>query len=139
MIYLNIGSNLPSYNGNRYQNINKAILLMSDFFDIKKRSDFYETPSYPNKSNPKFVNIMLKGKTILEPIALLERLKKIEKKIGRIKKIKMSLEYVISILLTSTEFFLKRKIYNYHTQDFMKEILFYFRLKRFHLCGNILF
>ena len=86
MIYLNIGSNLPSYNGNRYQNINKAILLMSDFFDIKKRSDFYETPSYPNKSNPKFVNIMLKGKTILEPIALLERLKKIEKKIGRIKK-----------------------------------------------------
>ena len=82
---------------------------------------------------------MLKGKTILEPIALLERLKKIEKKIGRIKKIKMSLEYVISILLTSTEFFLKRKIYNYHTQDFMKEILFYFRLKRFHLCGNILF
>ena len=86
MIYLNIGSNLHSYNGNRYQNINKAILLMSDFFDIKKRSDFYETPSYPNKSNPKFVNIMLKGKTTLEPIALLERLKKIEKKIGRIKK-----------------------------------------------------
>ena len=86
MIYLNIGSNLHSYNGNRYQNINKAILLMSDFFDIKKRSDFYETPSYPNKSNPKFVNIMLKGKTILEPIALLERLKKIEKKIGRIRK-----------------------------------------------------
>ena len=59
MIYLNIGSNLPSYNGNRYQNINKAILLMSDFFDIKKRSDFYETPSYPNKSNP-FWDTLLK-------------------------------------------------------------------------------
>ena len=93
MIYLNIGSNLPSYSGNRYQNINKAILLMSDFFDIKKRSHFYETPSYPNKSNPKFINIMLKGKTTLEPIALLERLKKIEKRIGRIRKNKNDINY----------------------------------------------
>ena len=57
MIYLNIGSNLPSYSGNRYQNINKAILLMCEFFDITKRSHFYETTSYPNKSNPKFINI----------------------------------------------------------------------------------
>ena len=117
MIYLNIGSNLPSYNGNRYQNINKAILLLNDFFDIKKRSHFYETPSYPNKFNPKFINIMLEGKTTLEPIDLLERLKKIEKRIG----------YVISISLILIEFFLKRRIWNYHTPNYMKEILFYFR------------
>ena len=87
MIHLNIGSNLSSFFGSRYDNVTIAInLLIESKLMISKISSFYETPSYPNKSNPKFVNIMLKGKTTLEPIALLERLKKIEKKIGRIKK-----------------------------------------------------
>jgi len=109
MIYLNIGSNLPSYNGNRYQNINKAILLLNDFFDIKKRSHFYETPSYPNKFNPKFINIMLEGKTTLEPIDLLERLKKIEKRIGRIKKNKNEPRVCDIDIIDFNRIFLKKK------------------------------
>ena len=82
---------------------------MSDFFDIKKRSDFYETPSYPNKSNPKFVNIMLKGKTILEPIALLERLKKIEKRVGRIKKNKNEPRVCDIDIIDFNRIFLKKR------------------------------
>ena len=88
MIYLNIGSNLPSFNGNRYQNINKAILLMSDFFDIKKRSDFYETPSYPNQSFPKFLNVGIIAHYNNSYLDLLNETKKIEKKLGRIKAVK---------------------------------------------------
>ena len=50
MIHLNIGSNLNSKFGNRFDNITIAIgLLSSAKVKIKKISNFYETPSYPNK------------------------------------------------------------------------------------------
>ena len=56
MIYLNIGSNLSSAYGDRFNNITYAIsLLIKKKIKIMKISDFYETPSYPNKKNPKFI------------------------------------------------------------------------------------
>ena len=58
MIHLNIGSNLKSKFGNKFQNISLAItLLIESEINILKISDFYETPSYPNKFFPKFINI----------------------------------------------------------------------------------
>ena len=58
MIYLNIGSNLSSDFGDRFENITKSILfLIKENIEIIKISDFYETPSYPNKKNPKFINV----------------------------------------------------------------------------------
>ena len=58
MIHLNIGSNLNSIHGSRYDNISIAInLLIEENVKIKKTSNFYETPSYPNQKLPKFLNI----------------------------------------------------------------------------------
>ena len=49
MIHLNIGSNLESKFGNKFENISIAInLLIASNLKIKKISSFYQTPSYPN-------------------------------------------------------------------------------------------
>ena len=48
MIHLNIGSNLNSIYGSRFENISIAIqLLIEAKIQIEKISHFYETPSYP--------------------------------------------------------------------------------------------
>ena len=58
MIHLNIGSNLDSKYGTKFENISIAVnLLINSKLKIKKISNFYETPSYPNKQLPKYVNI----------------------------------------------------------------------------------
>ena len=49
-------------------------------------SNFYKTPSYPNKKLPYFVNIGLTATYDLDPYALLKEINLIEKKIGRVKK-----------------------------------------------------
>tara|TARA_B100000965_G_scaffold397920_1_gene415179 strand:- start:12 stop:521 length:510 start_codon:yes stop_codon:yes gene_type:complete len=86
MIYLNIGSNLSSPNGGRKDNILKAIKCLKEMnFEIIKISSFYETPSYPNKSDPKFINLCVKLKSNLQPFKFLIKIKEIEKKLGRIR------------------------------------------------------
>ena len=58
MIHINIGSNLTSKFGNRFENISAAInLLFNSKIKIKKISNFYETPSYPNNKLPPFLNV----------------------------------------------------------------------------------
>ena len=58
MIHINIGSNLNSKYGTKFENISIAVnLLIDSKLKIKKISSFYETPSYPNKNLPKFINI----------------------------------------------------------------------------------
>ena len=89
MIYLSIGSNLSSSFGDRIYNIKKTVhLLRNNEIFIKKISSFYETPSYPNEKNPRFINIALsiffKGK----PNDLLSKIMHIENIMGRIRKIK---------------------------------------------------
>tara|TARA_A100001011_G_C14132375_1_gene766033 strand:- start:465 stop:977 length:513 start_codon:yes stop_codon:yes gene_type:complete len=85
MIYINIGSNLNSSIGDKFQNINETIKIIKTFeISIKKISNFYVTPSYPNKSFPKYANICLAIKFNNDPKTLLNILKRIEKKMGRI-------------------------------------------------------
>ena len=86
MIHLNIGSNLNSKYGSRFENISIAInLLIDSKIRIKKISNFYETPSYPNNNLPKFLNIGLLVDFDNNYINLFNIIKKIEKKLGRIK------------------------------------------------------
>ena len=86
MIHLNIGSNLNSNFGNRFQNISIAVDLLSKLeIKIIKISNFYETPSYPNKNLPKFINIAAMIETKLEYKHLLKETLKIENKLGRSK------------------------------------------------------
>ena len=86
MIHLNIGSNLDSIYGSRYDNISIAInLLINSKIKIKKISNYYETPSYPNNNFPKFLNVGLFIEYNKNYSSLLSIIKQIEKKLGRIK------------------------------------------------------
>ena len=86
MIHLNIGSNLNSKHGSRYDNISIAISLLIDSkIKIKKISNFYETPSYPNNNFPKFLNVGLSIEYKYKFLDLFKIIKKIEKKLGRIR------------------------------------------------------
>ncbi len=84
MIYLNIGSNLSSKEGGRKKNILKAITYLNKLkLNLIKISSFYETPSYPNNSDPKFINLCVKLESNIKASELLNEIKKIEKKLGR--------------------------------------------------------
>ena len=86
MIHINIGSNLNSKFGTKFKNISIAInLLINSKLRIIKISNFYETPSYPNKKMPKFVNIGLTAEYALDEAKLIKEIALIEKKIGRVQ------------------------------------------------------
>lgn len=78
-VVIAIGSN----KGNREENIIKGIKEMEKFVKIKKISSFYENPPV-NAKGGFFLNGAIEGYTELSPLKLLERLKEIEKKLGRI-------------------------------------------------------
>ena len=81
-IYLGVGSNL----GNKKKNIEKVKFeLFQNDIRILRSSNFYESLSWPNPKNPKFLNIILKISTNLKPLDLLKKCKKIEHKLGRKK------------------------------------------------------
>ena len=91
MIHLNIGSNLNSKFGTKFKNISIAInLLINSKLKINKISNFYETPSYPNKKLPKYANIGLLAEYSFSYAKLFDEITLIEKKIGRVKSIKNS-------------------------------------------------
>ena len=78
--FLSIGSNL----GNKKKNIEIAkFKLKKNNIKIIKVSKNYETLSWPNKKNPKFINVVIKIKTFLSPNDLMEKCLNIEKELGR--------------------------------------------------------
>ena len=84
MIFLGLGSNLTSKYGDRFTNINLAISFLEEYgIKVIKKSSFYETPSYPNKENPKFINAVILVETILSPTDLMSVLLFIEEKLER--------------------------------------------------------
>ena len=84
MIILGLGSNLSSSYGDRFDNINLATEYLKVYgIKILKKSSFYETLSYPNKKNPKFINIVVLVETHLSPIDLMSVLIFIEEKLER--------------------------------------------------------
>ena len=78
-IILSIGSNL----GDRKQNIENAISLLSDNCTIHKCSQIYETEPYGNINQNWFLNIVLIVDTLLTPENFLLTCKTIEFKLGR--------------------------------------------------------
>ena len=84
MLLLELGSNLPSSFGDRFENLNLAISYLESYqIKIIKRSSFYETPSYPDLKNPKFINIVVETFTSLSPEDLASVLIFIEEKLER--------------------------------------------------------
>ncbi len=87
MVILSLGSNLPSKYGDKFENLKYAISLLEDRgILLDKKSSFYETPSYPDKSKPKFANMVISIKTSLSPVNLMTIIIDIEKKLERIRK-----------------------------------------------------
>tara|TARA_B100002051_G_C16714267_1_gene628431 strand:- start:357 stop:884 length:528 start_codon:yes stop_codon:yes gene_type:complete len=83
--YLAIGSNL----GDRLTNIEEAKrYLILNNIRIENSSSYYETPSWPNRNFPKFLNIVIKVNTDLSIVNLFKIIKAIEKKRGRKKNLK---------------------------------------------------
>ena len=84
MLLLGLGSNLPSRFGDRFKNINLAISYLESYkIKVIKKSSFYESLSYPNKENPKFINVVIKASTYLKPEDFASVLIFIEEKLER--------------------------------------------------------
>ena len=84
MVFLALGSNLSSSFGDRFKNINLTMSYLEGYeIQIIKKSNFYETYSYPNKENPKFINIVISVKTHLSSVDLMSVLLFIEEKLER--------------------------------------------------------
>ena len=84
-IYLGIGSNL----GNRRKNIELAkFKLIQKNIRIQKSSNIYESLSWPNPNNPKFLNVILEISSNLSPSKLIDVCKEIEISLGRKKRSK---------------------------------------------------
>ena len=81
LAYLSIGSNLEDC----YLNCLKGIHLLGeeDAICILERSPFYKTKPVDYLDQDWFINGVVKIKTTLDPLPLLQVLRKIEKKIGR--------------------------------------------------------
>jgi 2-amino-4-hydroxy-6-hydroxymethyldihydropteridine diphosphokinase len=78
-VYLGLGSNM----GNREQNLDRALGLLSERLRIGKVSSIYETEPVDNIEQPRFLNLVCQVDTGLRPEALLALAKGIELKMGR--------------------------------------------------------
>jgi len=80
VVYLGIGSNL----GNKKKNIEIAKSKLQNYqIKILKCSSNYESESWPDPKNPKFINVIAKIETNLSPYKLLEMCNFIESQLGR--------------------------------------------------------
>lgn len=78
-VYLGLGSN----KGDRMDNMRKALQLLVPFMEIGKVSRVYESmPMYKEDQNL-FLNAALRGRTSLAPKDLFERVKEVERAVGR--------------------------------------------------------
>ena len=83
LAYLAVGSNL----GNKINNIEVTKFeLEKNKIKILKLSSNYISESWPDNSMPNYINIIIKIKTSLAPLELLEVCNAIELKMGRIRK-----------------------------------------------------
>jgi len=84
MVLLGLGSNLSSSYGDRFANIDLAISALNGYgIRVIKKSSYYETPSHPDKNNPKFINIVVEVETDLPPEDLASVLIYIEERLER--------------------------------------------------------
>nr|WP_225973758.1 2-amino-4-hydroxy-6-hydroxymethyldihydropteridine diphosphokinase [Dehalogenimonas formicexedens] len=78
-IFLGLGSNL----GDRLENLESALKLISEKVTVTRTSPIYETLPLGVSEQPKFLNLVIEGNTAETPEGLLGFLKSIEQKLGR--------------------------------------------------------
>lgn len=82
VIFLGLGSNV----GDKKRNINLAIKLLQEKIKDVNIAPMYESKPVGYKNQANFLNTALKGTTSLSPLELLNFIKEIEEKVGRIKR-----------------------------------------------------
>jgi 2-amino-4-hydroxy-6-hydroxymethyldihydropteridine diphosphokinase len=78
-VFIGAGSNL----GDRLEALRTAERMLAPEVKVLKASKVYETPPWGYKDQPAFLNQVMQVETELDSPALLEHLKRIEKKMGR--------------------------------------------------------
>lgn len=83
-VYLSIGSNI----GDRESNIASSIVMLGSYIEISKirSSSFYKTEPLYNENQSSFLNIVLELETTLTAFQLLDKIREIEKMLGREEK-----------------------------------------------------
>jgi 2-amino-4-hydroxy-6-hydroxymethyldihydropteridine diphosphokinase len=81
-VYLSLGSNL----GNRQENLDRALKLLSERMRMGKVSSIYDTEPVGGIEQPRFLNLAVEAFTRLTPEGLLALAKGIEQKMGRYSK-----------------------------------------------------
>ncbi len=81
-VYLGIGSNM----GEREENLDRALDLLSQRMRMGKVSSIYDTEPLGNTNQPRFLNMVCQVFTRLAPEGLLALAKGIESKMGRYSK-----------------------------------------------------
>ncbi len=84
--YIGLGSNL----GDRIANLNSAISKVNlSIGGVINCSSFYESEPWGFESKEQFVNCVIQIQTLLSPEKMLEKLKEIEKEMGRVQRTSM--------------------------------------------------
>ena len=81
-VYLALGSNL----GDRQSNLLEAIQSLRANVTIDKVSSVYESAAAYVPDQPAFLNVAVKGNTPLEPRELLRFVRRIERRLGRVRR-----------------------------------------------------
>jgi 2-amino-4-hydroxy-6-hydroxymethyldihydropteridine diphosphokinase len=79
-VFFGLGTNL----GDRWLNLQLAVVGIAEIVTIEALSPVYETPPWgPVQAQPHFFNMCLAGQTQMPPAALLEAIKRLEWQLGR--------------------------------------------------------
>lgn len=81
-VYLSLGSNM----GSRKENLKKALGFISERTQLEMLSSVYDTAPVGNENQPRFLNVVCRVSTTLQPVELLAVIKDIEGKLGRLPK-----------------------------------------------------
>jgi len=86
LIYLGLGANL----GDRAANLWNALALLHARHGVEVRavSPLYETEPWGLTDQPRFLNAACAAETDLEPLALLDALKEVERTLGRVPTVR---------------------------------------------------
>ena len=112
-IYLSLGSNI----GELKSNLEEALKRLKEKVKIVKVSSLYKTGAVEYEEQSDFLNIILKGKTDLKSLELLDFLKKIEKEMGRKKVINKGPRIIdIDIIFYEQEVLENERLYLPHKE-----------------------
>jgi 2-amino-4-hydroxy-6-hydroxymethyldihydropteridine diphosphokinase len=82
IVYLLLGGNL----GDKKKLLISAIgRIQDEIGELTAKSSWYETAAWGNEDQPTFLNIALAVRTVLAPLAVLEKALQIEEELGRVR------------------------------------------------------